>query len=108
MPLKESVTKSNEKSCAFELLQYLCKHYLQEAFPNVSIALGIYYTLPTTSASSERSFRKLKIIKTFLPSTISQERLSGIENPAVRNKTAFQKDFDQLIQSFVEKKHVKL
>lgn len=101
---KELVTEINEKSSAFDLLQHLCKHDLQEAFPNVSIALRIYCTLPTTSASCERSFSKLKIIKTYLRSTMSQERLSGLAILAIENKTAFETDFDELIDSFAEKK----
>ncbi|KAL4702816.1 hypothetical protein ACJJTC_003974 [Scirpophaga incertulas] len=71
---KDLVTEINEKSSAFDLLQHLCKNDLQEAFPNVSIALKIYCTLPTTSASS------------------------------IENKTAFETDFDELIDSFAEKK----
>lgn len=94
----------SEKTSAFDLLQHMCKHDLQEAFPNISIALRIYCTLPTTSASCERSFSKLKIIKTYLRSTMSQERLSGLAILAIENKTAYETNFDEVIDSFAERK----
>lgn len=45
--------------------------------PNV-VAFRILLTLSITVASGERSFSKLKLIKTYLRSTMSQERLSGL------------------------------
>lgn len=41
------------------------------------VALRFAATLPVTVASAERSFRKLKLSKTYRRSTISQERLNG-------------------------------
>lgn len=45
------------------ILQYLFENNLISVFPNFSIALRIYFTLPVSVASGERSFSKLKIIK---------------------------------------------
>ncbi|XP_050059883.1 uncharacterized protein LOC114132402 [Aphis gossypii] len=47
------------------------------SFPNINIALRILLTIPVASAGAERAFSKLKIIKNYLRSTISQDRLSG-------------------------------
>ncbi|CAK1590195.1 unnamed protein product [Parnassius mnemosyne] len=70
----------------------------------VSMDLRIYCTLPTTSASCERGFSKLKMIKTYLRSTMIQERLSDLAIRAIENKTAFETDFGELIDSSAEKK----
>jgi hypothetical protein len=49
-----------------------------DCYPNVSIAYRILLTLPLTVASAKRSFSKLKLLKTYLRSTMSQERLNGL------------------------------
>ena len=48
------------------------------AFPNVFIALMIYLTVPVTVASGERRISKLKLIKIYLRSAISQEKLNNL------------------------------
>lgn len=47
-------------------------------FPNLWIALRIALTIPVTVASGERSFSKLKLIKTYLRSTMCQDRLRNM------------------------------
>jgi hypothetical protein len=49
-----------------------------DCYPNVSIAYRILLTVPVTVASAERSFSKLKLLKNYLRSTMSQERLNGL------------------------------
>jgi hypothetical protein len=62
----------------FNLLNNLCKHRLQTLFPNVCTALRIFCTMPVTVAEAERSFSKLKLIKSYLRSTMTQGRLSDL------------------------------
>lgn len=54
------------------LLEFLVAKGLEEIFPNLWIALRIFVTIPVSVASCERSFSKLKLIKTYLRSTMSQ------------------------------------
>jgi len=61
-----------------ELLTVLHEKKLAEIYPNMWVALRISATLPVTVAAAERSFSKLKLIKTYLRSTMMQERLSGL------------------------------
>jgi hypothetical protein len=49
-----------------------------DCYPNVSVAYRILLTVPVTVTSAERSFSKLKLLKNYLRSTMSQERLNGL------------------------------
>ena len=48
-------------------------------YPNVSIAYRILLTTPMTVASAERSFSKLKLLKNYLRSSMSQEMSNGLD-----------------------------
>ena len=60
------------QTTAMEMLTFLHDNDLQEVYPNLWIALRIALTLPVTVASAERSFSKLKLIKTYLRSTMGE------------------------------------
>ncbi|EFN78227.1 hypothetical protein EAI_00043, partial [Harpegnathos saltator] len=60
----------------------------------------ILLTLPITIASSERSFSKLKIIKNYLRSSMSQERLLGITLMSIESDISHEIDFNNTIDSF--------
>jgi hypothetical protein len=51
---------------------------LSGIFPTLNTSLLITLTLPVTSASTERTFSKLKLVKTRLRTTISQARLEDL------------------------------
>ena len=57
-----------------------------------------------TVASAERSFTKLKLIKTYLRSTMSQERLSGMAVLSINHQLAEQISFDDIIDDFASRK----
>ena len=50
-----------------------------DCYPNISVAYRILLTVPVTVASAERSFSKLKLLKNYLRSTMSQEILDTID-----------------------------
>ncbi|CAI6368814.1 unnamed protein product [Macrosiphum euphorbiae] len=74
------------------------------AFPNILISLRILLTIPITSASAERSFSKLKIIKNYPRNTISQKRLTELATIAIENETANTLNFMDVIELFASKK----
>ncbi|KAL6535284.1 hypothetical protein OROMI_026658 [Orobanche minor] len=60
-------------------------------FPNAIIAYRILLTIPVTVASAERSFSKLKLLKSYMRS-MSQERLNGLALIAIENDILEQVD----------------
>lgn len=74
------------------------------SFPNISVALRILLTIPVTSASAERSFSKLKIIKNYLRNRISQENLSGLSMISIEKSISDTINYDDIINEFATKK----
>ena len=73
---------------------------LIESYPNIHIALRIFLTLPVTVASNERSFSKLKLIKTYLSSTMGQMRLTSLGKLSIENEVASAIYFNDVIDDF--------
>lgn len=87
-----------------EMLNYIYKEQLLDLYGNLSIAFRLLLTLPITVASGERSFSVLKLIKTYLRSTMSQERLSGLALISIENKVRRSLDLDDIISAFAQAK----
>uniref|UniRef100_A0A2S2NV27 Repressor of the inhibitor of the protein kinase n=1 Tax=Schizaphis graminum TaxID=13262 RepID=A0A2S2NV27_SCHGA len=51
---------------------------LMDFYPNIKRLLLIFATIPVTTCISERSFSSLKRIKTYLRSTMGENRLNGL------------------------------
>ena len=60
---------------AMEIFEYVRE---VDCYPNVSIAYRILFTVPVTVASAERIFSKLKLLRNYMRSTMSQEKLNGL------------------------------
>jgi hypothetical protein len=54
-------------------------------------------TIPVTVAKEERSFSKLKLIKTYLRSTMCQERLSDLAILSIENAISQELNYGDLI-----------
>ena len=67
---------------------------LATTYPDVCTAYMMYVTV----ATAEKSFSKLKLIKNFLRSTMSQERLSGLDLLSIKNKRSKNLDFRKVLQ----------
>ena len=74
-----------------------------DCFPNTVIEYRILLTIPVTVASAERSFSKLKLLKTYLRSTMSQERLNGLALIAIENDILETIKYEDLIDDFASK-----
>ena len=56
--------------------------------------------MPVTVASAERSFSKLKLIKNFMQSTMTQERLCDLALLSIECEIAKVVDFKEIINDF--------
>ncbi|XP_025193938.1 zinc finger MYM-type protein 1-like [Melanaphis sacchari] len=95
-------TMVNENTTAIQALRILKTSC--GSFPNINIAFRILLTIPVASEGAERAFSKLKIIKNYLRSTISQDRLSGLAILLIENELAETLDYNQLIDQFALQK----
>lgn len=64
------------------------------------VALRIAVTSPVSVASAERSFSKLKLIKTYLRSTMTQHRLNGLAMMSINRNVSRQLSYDNIIDNF--------
>jgi hypothetical protein len=75
-----------------------------DSFSNECNAYRILLTIPATVASAERSFSKLKLIKSYLRSTMSQERLNGLAILSIEKKMLENLEYKNLISNFASQK----
>lgn len=92
---------SQETTKPIEVLNYL--KWMEGCFPNAWVAYRILLTIHVIVASEERSFSKFKLIKSYLCSTMSQERLNGLAILSIENEMAEEIDCESLISTFVAK-----
>lgn len=74
------------------------------SFGEVCTTMLLFLTIPVTVASAERSFSKLKLIKSYLRSTMGQIRLSGLATISIENDRACQLDLKGFIDDFAQLK----
>src|SRR5678816_4078465 len=71
-------------------------------FPSTKKALMILLAQPCTTSTVEHSFSTLRRIKTWLRSTMEDERLNGLAMMSVHRKFVFD-NYDYFIQTVVDK-----
>lgn len=73
---------------------------IPNAFPETLKIITILLTLPVSTASIERFFSSLKLVKTYLRLTMGDQRLSDLLVIAVEKDTASKIDLNQAIDMF--------
>lgn len=71
--------------------------------PHVCNAILLFLTLPVTVAAAERSFSKLKLIKSYLRSTMSEQRLSDLAVISIEHVETKKLNLEELINNFAVK-----
>ena len=72
-------------------------------YPFIAILLQIFATIPVTTATAERSFSALRLLKTYLRATMKEERLNGLALMTIRKDIQFKHDevIDQYASEFI-------
>ena len=91
------MTLPDEPMCAMKMFEFVRNI---NCFPNISIAYRILFTVPMTVASAERSFSKLKLLKNYLRSSMSQERLKGLATIFIEKDLLDKVKVDTIINDF--------
>lgn len=73
------------------------------AFPNLLKCIQVALTLPITSATCERSFSAMKLLKSFLRNRMSDERLSNMATLFISKDRVQKLDRNELINLFADK-----
>ena len=86
-----------------KVLNELYRLDLGEIFPEVMTALKIFLTIPVTVASGERSFSQLKLVKSDIRSTMTQDRLNSLATLNINWKIARSLDFKDIVSHYAKK-----
>ena len=65
----------------------------------------ILLTIPVTIAYAERSFSKLKLLKSYTRSTMKQERLNGLATISLENDILEKIKYEDIIEDFISNKY---
>lgn len=97
--------KENKKSKSLiYIFNLLHSTGLDSVFPHLYSAIKIAVTLPVSSCSTERSFSKMKLVKTRLRSSTSEDRLEGLVKISCENDIVIDKDL--VVDIFAQKSSV--
>jgi hypothetical protein len=83
-----------------EVLNFLKRH---DCFPNASIAYRVLLTIPVTVASAERSFSKLKLLKSYMRTTMTQQRLNDLATISLETNLLDKIDYEHMVEDFILK-----
>lgn len=87
-----------------DVLNKLAENGFLEIFPNLTIAFRILLTIPVSVATGEATFSKLKLIKNYLRSTMTQTRLSDLALLSIESELANNLDYKDVIEIFAKAK----
>jgi hypothetical protein len=91
---------SETSMSSIEIFEYVRK---MDSYPNISIAYRILFTMPVTVLLAQRSFSKLKLLKNYLWSTMSQERLNGLTALCIEKRLLDEIDINTMIDDFASR-----
>jgi hypothetical protein len=87
-----------------DMYRVLLENHIQEIFPSLEIALRIFLSTAATNCSAERSFSLLKRFKSYLRSSMSQDRVKSLAVLHMNSDITKQLDYEYVIHDFATKK----
>ncbi len=100
----QAAEKGDNIDGPLELLRFIQRYQLGDSVHNIVILLRIFLTRAISVASCERSFSKLKLIKNYLRSAMSQTRLTDLAVLSIERELVDRLNFDSVINNFAERK----
>lgn len=102
-----------EKHCIVLLIEGIRKAFkeddvLQTLLCNMFTILKIYLTLPCTSCEAERSFSACCRIKTYLRTTMSQQRINSLAMMHINKEDLDQLNKEDIINEFINKNKIRM
>lgn len=92
---------SEKRNISHEMLyEIIVCDKIDVAFPNVEAILRLFLSLMVTNCTGERSFSKLRRIKNYLRTTMSQERLTDLTILCMEYDILRSLNFDDIIEKF--------
>ena len=98
--MKFTAIPPNERPSTLQAALLCCN---ADAFPNIHVLLVIACTLPVTTCETERSNSQLKLLKTYLRCTMTEERLSALAMMKIHRRMMKDLDLDKLVVAFANK-----
>lgn len=86
-----------------DLFRYLSA-FDEDVCPNLRTAISILLTIGASIAGCERSFSKMKLILTYLRSSMGQERLSNLAILSIEKRMTAKLNYDDVVRDFVNAK----
>ena len=83
-----------------DVLTLLLSSDVLSSMPELGTACILFCSLPVTVSIAERSFSKLKLMKSYLRSSIAQDRLDSLALINIENEAARQLGLDELVDKF--------
>jgi hypothetical protein len=96
---------SKENMGPVEILIFLKRH---DYFPNATIAYRVMLTIHVTIALVEQSFSKLKLLKSYLRSTMTQERFDALAVIAIESGTLEKIEYEDIIEDSISKNTMRI
>ena len=84
------------------------KSEVRDIFPQYTKLVKLLLTIPGSSCTNERSFSTLRRLKTYLRSTMLQQRLNDTSILNIYSDMVSELDLEELLNSFIKRQNFRM